>query len=112
MRDAGCELGDLEAALDVAFGVGDDLAVLAGEFVGKLVHVAVQEIDELGHDPGPPLRIGRGPGGLRGLGVGDGGPNLRRGGERHPRRDLSGHRPEHVGEPARRALDPPASNEV
>ena len=40
MRDAAGELDHLEAALDVALGVGDGLAVLAREAVGELVVVA------------------------------------------------------------------------
>ena len=37
MRDAGAELDHLDAALDVALGVGDGLAVLAGEQFGERV---------------------------------------------------------------------------
>ncbi len=39
VRDADGELDDLDAALDVALGVGDGLAVLDGEQFGELVDV-------------------------------------------------------------------------
>jgi hypothetical protein len=39
MRDAAGELDHLEPALDVALGVGHDLAVLARQQFGELVHV-------------------------------------------------------------------------
>ena len=39
VRDADGELDDLDAALDVALGVGDGLAVLEGEQFGELVDV-------------------------------------------------------------------------
>ena len=41
VRDADGELDDLEAALDVALGVGDGLAVLAGEQFGQARHTRV-----------------------------------------------------------------------
>jgi hypothetical protein len=39
-RDAAGELDDLEAADDLALGVGDDLAVFVGDELGQLVGVA------------------------------------------------------------------------
>ena len=71
------------AALDVALGVGDGLAVLAGQAVGELVVVAVGELQELHQHAGAALRVGGGPGRLRGLGVLDGGGHLGLGGQRH-----------------------------
>ena len=73
VRDAAGELDDLEAALDVALGVGDGLAVLAREQLGELVVVALHQLQELHQDAGAPLRVGRGPFRLRGTGVLDGG---------------------------------------
>jgi hypothetical protein len=57
VRDAAGELDDLKAALDVALGVGDHLAVLGREHLGQLVHVGFDEALEVEHDPGAPLRI-------------------------------------------------------
>jgi hypothetical protein len=42
--------------------------VLARKQVGELVHVLFDQLLELEHDPGAALRVGRGPGRLRGLG--------------------------------------------
>ena len=61
MRRADAELGDLEAADHVALGVGQGLAVLARQRLGQLVHVAVQQLDELHHHPRAALRVGGGP---------------------------------------------------
>jgi hypothetical protein len=79
VRDSAGELDDFEAAHDVALGVGDDLAVLGRQQLGQLVHVGVEQAHEVEHHPRPALRIGRGPGRLGGLGVGDGGVQLGRG---------------------------------
>ena len=77
VRDADAELHDFEAALDVALGVGDGLAVLAGEHVGELVICRVgDEFEELHQHAGAALRVGGGPGRLRRLGVLDGGAQL------------------------------------
>ena len=69
MRDAEREFDHFDAALDVALGVGDRLAVLARQRLGQLVVVLGDEIEELHQYAGAALRIGRGPGRLRGLGV-------------------------------------------
>jgi hypothetical protein len=61
LRDAAGELDDLEAALNVALGVGDDLAVLGAERVRQLVHVCFDQFLELEHDAGAALRIRRCP---------------------------------------------------
>ena len=82
MRRAERELDHLDAALDVALGVGDRLAVLAGENVGEFVIVAGDEVEELHQHAGAALRVGGGPGRLRGGGVLDRGANFGLGGER------------------------------
>jgi hypothetical protein len=76
VRDPAGELDHLQAAHDVALGVGDDLAVLGRQQVGQLIHVGVEQAHELEHHPRPALGIGRGPGRLGGGGVGDGGVQL------------------------------------
>ena len=67
--------------MHVALGVGEGLAVLAGQRLGELVHVAVEELDELHHHPGAALRVGRRPLRLRARGARDGGVELGLGGE-------------------------------
>ncbi len=67
LRDAAAIFDHLEPALDVALGVGDDLAVLRAEQMRELVHVGFDQLLILEHDAGAALRIGRRPGGLRGL---------------------------------------------
>jgi len=78
LRRADAELDHFEAALDVALGVGNGLAVLARQEVGERVVVARGEFEELHHHARAALRVGGGPGGLRGLGVLDGGAHLGR----------------------------------
>ena len=112
MRDAAGELGDLEAALDVALGVGHGLAVLAREQLGELVVVALHQLDELHHDAGAALRVGRGPFRLRGTGVLDGGADFGLGRQRDLGLDVAGHRLEDVGGAARGALDLLATDEM
>jgi hypothetical protein len=58
MRNAAGEFRDFEAALNVALGVGERLAVLGGEEPGEFVILALDEFQEPEHDPGAPLRIG------------------------------------------------------
>ena len=71
MRDAAGELDHFEPALDVAFGVGEGLAVLGGEQPRQIVILALDQLQEFEHDAGAALRIGRGPAGEGGLGIGD-----------------------------------------
>ena len=61
VRDADGELDHLDAALDVALGVRDGLAVFEGEQFGQFVDVLVDQIDELHHHAGPALRVEGGP---------------------------------------------------
>jgi hypothetical protein len=89
MRRADAELDHLKAALHVALGVGDGLAVFAAQRLGQLVHVAVQEADEGHHYARTPLRVRGGPADLRARGVGHGGLDLGGGGECHLRLHLT-----------------------
>ena len=66
VRNAAGELHHLEAALDVALGVGEGLAVLGGQQPGEVVVFGLHQLEELEHDAGAALRIGRGPGRLGG----------------------------------------------
>ena len=99
------EFDHLEAALDVALGVGNGLAVLARQQLGELVVVALGQLEELHHHARAALRVGGRPFRLRGLGVLDRGANLGLGGQRHLGLDVAGHRLEDVGRAARCALD-------
>ena len=65
MRRAEAEFRHFQPADDVALGVGNGLAVFAGQRLGQLVHVTVQQFDELHQHPRALLRIGGGPAGLR-----------------------------------------------
>ncbi len=71
VRDADGELDDLDAALDVALGVGDGLAVFERQEFGQLVDVLVDQLDELHHHAGATLRVPRRPLLLRLGGSGD-----------------------------------------
>ena len=112
MRNAAGEFDHFEAALDVALGVGNGLAVLARQQVGELVVIALGEFEEFHHHARAALRIGGGPLDLRGLGVLDRGANFGLGRQRHLGLDVAGHRLENVGRPARRALDLFAADEM
>ena len=112
MRDAAGEFHHLEAALDVALGVDEGLAVLGGQQPGQVVVFGLHQLQELEHDARPALRIGRGPGRLRGGGVGDGLLDLGFAGEGDLGLHLAGVRIEHVAGPAGAALDLFAADEV
>ncbi len=86
--------------------------MLAGKQLGERVVVARDQFQKLHQDAGAALRVGHGPFDLRGLGVLDGGANLGLGGQRHLGLDVAGHRLEHVGRPARCALDLFAADEM
>src|SRR6476660_10246122 len=105
MRDAAGELDHFEAALDVAFGIRNRLAVLGGEELGEAVELSMQQLQKLEHHARAPLRIGGGPAALGCIGVGDYVADLAPARERDLGLDLSGIRIEHVAEPARGSLD-------
>ena len=56
LRDAGGELDVFEAAGGFASGVGEDLAVLAGEERGNLVEAPLEDFAEAEEDTGSPER--------------------------------------------------------
>ena len=112
MRHAEREFDHLDAALNVALGVGDRLAVLARQGLGELVVVLGDEVDELHQHAGAALRVDRGPGRLRRLGVLDRGAHLGLGGERDMRAHRAVHRLEDVGGSARLAGDVLAADEM
>jgi hypothetical protein len=104
MRDPAAEFDDLEAALDVALGVGDDLAVFGREEFGEFLHVGLHELLEPEHDTGAPLRVGRRPGRLRRIGGVDRPLKLLSRAEPDLRLDLAAVGVEHVAGPAARLI--------
>jgi len=86
--------------------------VFAGERLGQLVHVPVQEIDKLHHDTGAALRVGGGPAKLCFSGIGDCGVHLGLAGERDLRLNFACCRIVDVGVAARRAFDMLAVDKV
>ncbi len=67
MRQPAAEFDHFQPALDIALGVGDDLAVFAGEQFGQRLHIALDQALEFEHHPRAALGVHRGPGGLCGL---------------------------------------------
>ena len=59
------------------------------EQLGQLVHIGFDQLLELEHDPGAALRVGRGPGRLRGLGGVDRLLQRRGGAKLDPRLDFA-----------------------
>ena len=112
MGDAAGELDHLKPALDVAPGVGDDLAMLAGQQFGQVVHVRFDQALELEHHAGAALRIGRGPALERRLGGLDRAVDLAGRGQLDAGLNLARVGIEHVAEPARSALERLAVDEV
>jgi hypothetical protein len=112
VRDATGELDHLEAALNVALGIGDGLAVLGGEELGERIVLLLHQFQELEQHARAALRIGRGPGRLRRLGIGDGLLHLRFGREGDLGLDLAGIRVEHVAAAAGRSRHGLAADEM
>jgi hypothetical protein len=112
MRNAAGELDHFEPALDVAFGVGDGLAVLGGEQLGEAVELLLHQLEELEQNPRAPLRVGGGPGRLRRLGIGDRLLDLRLAGEGDLGLHLAGIGIEHVATAAGSARHRLAANEM
>ncbi|MNN06453.1 hypothetical protein D3C81_1192440 [compost metagenome] len=112
VRDAAGEFNDFQTALDVALGVGDDLAVFRGQQLGQLVHVGLDQALELEHDAGAALRVGAGPaleGGLSGL---NRAVHLADGRQLDAGLNLAGVGVEHVAETARCAVEGRTVDEV
>ena len=83
MRRADADFDHFEAALDVALGVGDRLAVLARQDIGQFVIVAGDQFEEFHQHAHAALRVGRGPFRLRRLGVLDRRAQFRLRSQRH-----------------------------
>src|SRR5690606_2869167 len=112
VRDAERELNHFDATLDIALGIGQCLAVLARKQFGQRIIVTRDQFQELHQHAYAPLRVCRGPGRLRRLGIGDRCIKLRLGAERHPGTHRAVQRLENVCLPPRSALDVLAANEM
>jgi len=67
VRHAAGEFHDLDAPLDIAFRVGDGLAVFGREEGGERIHLLCDQVQKLEHHPRASLGVGRCPGRLRRL---------------------------------------------
>ena len=112
MRRADADLDHFEPALDIALGVGDGLAVLARQEFGKRIIFALHEIEELHQHAHAPLRVGRGPGRLRRLGVLDRLAQIGLAAQRHLAADRAVHRLHDVLAASARCGDVLAANEM
>ena len=112
MRNAAGELDDFEAALHVALGVGERLAVLGGQQPRQLVELLLRQFEELHHHARAALRVGRRPGRLCRFGNRDGVLDLGVLGERDLGLHLAGVGIENVAEPPRSPLHLFAADEV
>ena len=98
MRNAAGELDDFEAALHVALGVGEGLAVLGGQKPCEAVEFLLREFEEFHQHARAPLRICCRPSRLRSLGDRYGVLDLGMLGEGHFGLYLAGIGIEHVAE--------------
>jgi hypothetical protein len=112
VRNAAGEFDHLEAALNVVLGIGNCLAVLARQPVRELVVIALREFEELHHDAGAALRIGRASFWLRRQGVLDRRAQFALRGQRDLRLNVDRHRFKHVGKSARLSYDFLAADKV
>ena len=112
MRNAAGELDDFQAALHVALGVGERLAVLGGQKPRQLVELLVRELEELHEHARAALRIGRRPARLRRFGNRDGVLDFGMLGQRDLGLHLAGIGIENVAEPSRSPLHLFAADEV
>ena len=103
VRDAAGELHDLEAAGDLAEGVGVHLAVLAGDDRGQLVLAGLEQLAEAEHHAGPGGDRDLAPGVGGPAGGGDDGGGVGLVGQHHPAGHLAGGRIGHVERPIRRS---------
>ena len=112
MRNAAGKFHHLKTALDVAFGVGKGLAVFRRQQLGEIVVFLLDQLQELKHHARATLRIGRAPGRLRRLGIGDGVLDLGMLGKRDLGLHLAGIGIEDVAEPPGNPLDALAADEM
>ena len=112
LRDAGGELHHLEAALDLARGVGEHLAVLGGDEGGELVGALLGDAQEGVEDAGAAQGRRQRPVAGDRLGGGHRRVDVRRAGQRDPAGLLAGGRVEDGGGARAGAGGKPAADEV
>ena len=112
MGHATGKFGNFNAALQIAQRIGNRLAVFHGNQGGQFFLVLGGEFEEFHHDAGAELGVLGGPGGLRRLGIFDGGAKLGLGGKSHPGLHFAGIGVEHVGKAPGRPVNPLAADEV
>ena len=95
LRRRGRELDHLHAALDLALGIGQDLAVLLGDDGGERIDTLLEEVQEAVEDTRAAERGRAGPARRRGLRRRDRGLHLGRAAEPHGTDRLAGRRIEH-----------------
>ena len=97
MRHATGKFGHFNAALQIAQRIGNGLAVFHGNQGRQFLLVLGSELEEFHHHAGAELGVLGRPGGLRRLGIFNGGAKLGLGGKRHLRLHFAGIGVEHVG---------------
>ena len=112
MRDAAGKFHHLDTALHVAARIAEDLAVFGGQQLGEVLEILLHQLEELEHHARAPLRVGRRPAGLRGLGIGDGVLDLGMLGQSHPGLHLAGIGVEDVAEAPGQAFHFLAADEM
>ncbi|MFN8573800.1 MAG: hypothetical protein U0132_17215 [Gemmatimonadaceae bacterium] len=95
MRNAASKLHDLQAALHLTLGVGQDLPVLVTDDCRQLIHVLVEQVAELEHHSGAAQRRRGAPLGERVLRVGNHRLYVTPRRQRHAPRGETGRRVEH-----------------
>ena len=96
MRDAAGKLDHFNAALDIALGISNHLAVLTGEHMRQLVHIGFDQALELEHHPRAALRVDLRPARESGFCGVNGGAGLVFGGKRRTGLHLARVRVEHI----------------
>lgn len=97
VRDAAGEFHHLNAARDLALGIGEHLAVLARDGGGQGIVMLVEQFLELEQDARALERRGLGPGRRGGVGGGHGGIHLGLAAQQHLCRHGAGGGVEHIG---------------
>ena len=112
VRRADAEFDHFKAALNVALGVGNGLAMLAGQKLSQRVIFGMNQFEEFHQNAGAALRVGGGPFGMRGLGVFDGRAHFGLRGQRNAAQNRAVHRLEIFGRAAGCAGNMLAANEM
>ena len=89
MRDAGSELDNLDAARDLALGIGQGLAVLLGDDLGQLLPLLIHQFAKAHQNPGTPQWRRSTPRRQRRGSGRNGSLDIRRVGQRHMAHDLT-----------------------